>query len=446
VWYLAGQLKSPVVNFTQNWILGIPLLEKAMGKGAKGAYHKAMADVARRKYSGTDKRFITEAAAKGITGDQLTKEITGQSETEAGKGLHNAVRILALPFSLSEIYNRKVAGLAAYRAYRGKGQDHATAFDNARKFIFDVHFLYGKINAPSGARGGTPGAVILRTSLTFRNYTFNFLHSLKDMLSERDFNTVAKAMVYMTLLGGASALPFLDGFLDMLERITGKSWRKDVKKELENVGGPILATVGVQGLPALLGADISGSLRIHFPDITEPGKLIEESVFGVYEGLAAKALNSTKLIASGQIARAFETAAPVFVERPLKAFREREGLTTTRGKPILEPTGKQIDPTLKDTIATGLGFRASRLARLSDNYRQFQNVKKFYTDWRSKIYTNFRLATTAEGRQKVIQEVVEYNREATAQDGAISLIGITQLKQALTTRLDKRFAAFSNAP
>jgi hypothetical protein len=444
IWYLSGQLKSPVVNFTQNWILGIPLLEKVTGKGAKGAYHKAMADVARRKYTPDEKRFLNEMAERGITGDQLTQEITGQAQTDAGKSLHNLVRILATPFSLSEIYNRKVAGLAAYRAYRVKGDTHQQAFDKSRKFIFDVHFLYGTLNAPSGARGGTPGAVILRTSLTFRNYTFNFIHSMKDMLSEGDFRTMAKAMTYMALLGGASALPFLDGFLDMLERITGISWRKDVQKELEAVGGPILATVGVQGLPALLGADISGSLRIHFPDVTDPGRLIEESVFGVYEGLAKKAFDSTKLILSGQMVRAFETAAPVFVERPMKAFREREGLTTKQGKPIQLPTGQQIEPTVGESIATGLGFRPARLARLSDNYRQFGNIKKFYGDWRNKIYTNYRLATTSEGRQKVLKEVVEYNRDATAQDGAISLIGIAQLKQALTMRIDKRFAAFNN--
>ena len=445
VWYLAGQLKSPVVNFTQNWILGIPLLEKAMGRPAKGLYHKAMADVARRKYSDIEKKFINEMAARGITGDQLTKEITGQTQAEAGRLYANTISILAKPFSLSEIYNRKVSGLARFRAAIQAGDDYRSAFDKSRKFIFDVHFMYGKLNAPSGARGGTPGAAILRTSLTFRNYTFNFLHAMKGMLSERDFRTVAKAMTYMALLGGASALPFLDGFLDMLERITGISWRKNVKKELENVGGEVLANVGIQGLPALVGVDIGGSLRIHFPDVTDPGKLIEESVFGVYEGLALKAVNSIKAASTGQITRAFEIASPVFLERPLKALRQMDdGLTTTRGKVIKDPKGEAIMPTTAENIATGLGFRPSRLARMSDHYRQFGNIRKFYSDWRSDIYTKFRLADNFEARQKVIQEVMEYNRKAgTEQKGAVILIQAKQLRQALKQRQDKRFAAFS---
>jgi hypothetical protein len=444
VWYLAGQLKSPIVNFTQNWILGIPLLEKEMGKGAKGLYHGAMYDVARRKYSEQEKRFINEMAARGITGDQLTKEITGQTTAEAGKLYESVITILATPFSLSEIYNRKVSGLARFRAAIKAGDDYQTAFDKSRKFIFDVHFLYGKLNAPSGARGGTPGAAILRTSLTFRNYTFNFLHAMKGMLSERDFKTVAKAMTYMALLGGASALPFLDGFLDMLERITGVPWRKNVKKELESVGGEVLANVGIQGLPALIGADIGGSLRIHFPDITQPGKLIEESVFGVYEGLALKAVNSVKAASTGQLARAFEIASPTFIERPLKALRQSsEGLTTTRGKVIKDPQGKAIMPTTGENIATGLGFRPSRLARMSDHYRQFGNIRKFYGDWRGDIFTKFRLAKTFEARQVVIQEVIEYNKKAGEQEGAVILIQTKQLKQALKQRQDKRFAAFS---
>ncbi len=445
VWYLAGQLKSPVVNFTQNWILGIPLLEKAMGRPAKGLYHKAMADVARKKYSEQERKFINEMAARGITGDQLTKEITGQTQAEAGRLYANVITILAKPFSLSEIYNRKVSGLARFRAAIAAGDDYRSAFDKSRKFIFDVHFMYGKLNAPSGARGGTPGAAILRTSLTFRNYTFNFLHALKGMLSERDFRTVAKSMTYMALLGGASALPFLDGLLDMLERITGISWRKNVKKELENVGGEVLANVGIQGLPALVGVDIGGSLRIHFPDVTDPGRLIEESVFGVYEGLALKAVNSVKAASTGQITRAFEIASPVFLERPLKALRQKDdGLTTVRGKVIKDPKGKVIMPTTGENIATGLGFRPSRLARMSDHYRQFGNIRKFYSDWRSDIYTKFRLAKTYETRQKVIQEVLEYNRKADSeQKGAVILISSKQLRAALKQRQDKRFAAFS---
>jgi hypothetical protein len=443
VWYLAGQLKSPIVNFTQNWILGIPLLEKETGKGAKGIYHRAMADVARRRYSEDDRKFLKEMQERGITGDQLTREITGQTVAESGKAYESVVKILATPFSLSEIFNRKVSGLARFRAAIAAGDDYRTAFDKSRQFIIDVHFLYGKLNAPSGARGGTPGAVLLRTSLTFRNYTFNFIHAMKGMLSEGDFKTVAKSMTYMALLGGASALPFLDGFLDMLERITGIPFRKNAKKELENAGGEILANVGVQGLPALIGADIGGSLRIHFPDPTDPGKLIEESVFGVYEGLAMKAVNSVKAATTGQFARAFELVSPTFIERPLKAIREHQaGLTTTRGKIIKAATGEAIQPTIPETIATALSFRPSRIARLSDNYRQYGNIRNFFSDWRSSIYTDFRLSKTFEARQKVLQEVMEYNHRAIDQGGAISLIGATQLKGALKDRVDKRFKAF----
>jgi hypothetical protein len=42
----------------------------------------------------------------------------------------------------------------------------------------------------------------------------------------------------------------------------------------------------------------------------------------------------------------------------------------------------------------------------------------------------------------VLQEVVEYNRAAIDQGGAVSLIGLAQLKGALKDRVDKRFAAF----
>lgn len=446
MWYLSGQLKSPAVNFTQNYILGIPELAK-FTSGAARKYHKAMLDISTGRLSDIEKKALLEAAKRGDTGDQLMQDIFGQTNLHTHKSLHKLIKILSFPFSASEVLNRKFAFLARFRAGIEKGETAKLASENATKFIFDVHFLYGKLNQPIISTGGTPFSNVIRTSLTFRMYTFSYMNAMKNHIGDRNFMLVGRSMAYLTLLGGLSALPFLDDFLDMWERFTGIPIRKKIQQELKGVGGDVLAVVGTQGLPSLLGVDLSGSLRIHLPDPTDPARLFEESVFGVYEGLAVKAKDSFQSLLDGEPLRALEQAAPIFVEKPLKAWRvSRDGKVTTKtGKTIFTDTGRALKLSGLEAVVQSLGFRPATLAFESGKFRQFTNVERNFQARRIDIFRRLRFAKTGEERRKVFKAIRVYNRDARKLRGAMPLITPETIRRSQKERPSKRFRAFSRA-
>ena len=445
MWYLSGQLKSPAVNFTQNWILGVPTLGK-FTTGARRKYNKAFFDVARRNFNDEETAALKEAAERGITGDQLMQDIFGETLTQAGKSYRTVLRILSWPFSASEIYNRKAAFLARFRAGIKKGESRKQAFDGARKFVFDVHFLYGKSNQAIIASGGTTFSNVVRTSLTFRNYTFNYLNALKHHIGDANLILVGRSLAYLMLLGGLSSLPFLDDWLDMLERFTGVSIRRQIQKELKSVGGDVLAEVGTFGLPALVGVDLSGSLRIKFPDVTDPSRLFQETAFGVYGGLATKGLDATKAFVDGELLRAFEFGAPVFVEKPLKGLRLlKEGALTKSGKTIFTGKGRPLEVSEREALTQALGFRPSRLAFESGKFREFTNVESFFRNRRASLFRKLRFAKTSKDRREVLGAIREYNQDARKQRGAVPLITAESLRRTQKEIPSKRFRAFSRS-
>ena len=273
------------------------------------------------------------------------------------------------------------------------------------------------------------------------------MNYMKNHIGNRNFAIVGRSMAYMALLGGLSSLPFLDDFLDMWERFTGIPIRKKIQQELKGVGGDILAVVGTQGLPALLGIDLSGSLRIHLPDPTDPARLFEESVFGVYEGLAVKVKDSFQSIFDGEPLRALEQAAPIFIEKPLKALRvRRDGRVTTKtGKTIFTDTGKVLKLSGLEAAVQAIGFRPAKLAFESGKFRQFTNVESNFQKRRVAIFRRLRFAKSKEDRRDVFKAIKEYNSEARKLRGAIPLITTETLKRTQKERPSKRFRAFSRS-
>jgi N12 class adenine-specific DNA methylase len=452
VWYLSGQLKSPIVNITQNAILGVPTLAK-FTKGARGIYFKAFRDVAFGKFSDEEAQAMKKANREGTTGDQFMQEVFGQALTHSGEALRKTIKVLSVPFSYSEIFNRKAAYLARFRAGIAKGETFETATGAARDFVFDVHFLFGKQNQPLAATSGSTFSNAIKTSLTFRTFSLNYLNALKYYTGEANLLLIGRSLAYMALLGGASALPFLDDWLDMIERMLGISIRSKVQKELQNAGGDLLAHAGIYGLPALIGSipytpfsgvDLSGSLKIHFPDPTDPGRLFEESVFGVYGGIAAKGVDAVKALTDGEGLRAFEFASPVFLEKPLKARRlYKEGAVTKTGKTIFGIDGRPLTATGKEIFTQALGFRPSRLASESGTFRQFTNIESFFRNRRTALFRRLRLADTNSERKSVLIAIREYNKEARKQKGAVPLITSNTLRRTQKEQPSKRFRQFT---
>ncbi len=89
-------------------------------------------------------------------------------------------------------------------------------------------------------------------------------------------------------------IPFLDDLLDEWEKFFGTPVRSNMRKTLREAGGPILGKMGIAGIPALMGIDISGSLKIGIP-LAGSGTP-QDTIYGVYGGLARKSLNAMNAV------------------------------------------------------------------------------------------------------------------------------------------------------
>jgi hypothetical protein len=83
-----------------------------------------------------------------------------------------------------------------------------------------------------------------------------------------------------------------------------------MRKGLREAGGPVLEKMGMAGIPALMGIDISGSLKTGIPLIGAGTP--QDTIYGVYGGMAKKALNAKtrpdlrRALAHGERAETFQ--------------------------------------------------------------------------------------------------------------------------------------------
>lgn len=258
-------------------------------------------------------------------------------------------------------------------------------------------------------------------------------HSAQGPDGKLALDVILRSMAYVMVLGGIPSLPFLDDLMDMLEKFFGRPFRSEARAQLRQNGGPALERLGFAGIPALIGVDVPGSLKTGIPFI---GERPAETVYGVYGGLARKALNSYESAEREQYLRALEFASPVFLESMFKAYRTfDEGARTPHGKVLFDDRGKPIRATAGEAIAQTAGFRPARMAALSGEYRSRQNLEEHYRELRSDIYDRFALAKNEEDRRRVIKDAQKFNLQPAKYRGVIRPITGESLRQSLLRRV-----------
>jgi ribosomal protein S15P/S13E len=195
------------------------------------------------------------------------------------------------------------------------------------------------------------------------------------------------------------------------------------------------------GIPALIGIDISGSLKTGLPLVGSGTP--QDTIYGVYGGMFKKGLNAMSAVEREDYLRAMEFVLPAFIEAVLKAYRMSEtGVTTPRGKVITDEQGKPILLGAGEGITQAVGFRPERLAKVSGEHRTMENIQTHFKEKRDDLYSRYRLARTTEERRRVIQDMQRFNIEARKYRGVIPPITATSMGQATQQKPEKRFMGF----
>lgn len=408
-WYLGGNIKTAVVNLTQNLIVGIPRLERYV-TGGGGYWLKSAADTIGLRYSGKGLRgarglspeeadMLQELYGNNVITDAYMDEIRGQIATSPSLRLwERFVRLLGKPMSMVEVFNRASLALAAYRAARrgafkagaaaelglapGRKMTHEQARDFAAMLVRDTHFEYGRGNQPEFLRSNTAGR-LLSPLFTFRSFGANILNlwwlALRHEGREgRAF--VARSLAATVALGGLTTFPFYATLSALCTAASGddEDWTTKIRQALPE--DDLLRDVVCYGLPAVAGVNIGGSLRMETP-FTEGmrrGGTFKEAMteslgalLGIPYDLAvnkpSKALEAHRF---GEDAKAVEALVPTFMANLMQAWRlATEGQTTLRGRPLNrpgQPGARRLTPA--EAVGKALGFQPTSSAKSFEAY------------------------------------------------------------------------------
>ena len=459
-WYLGGNIKTAVVNLTQNAVVGVPRLQQYV-TGGGGHWLKSAMDTIGLTYSGKGlhgaKKLTAEEAAmlqelygNSVITDAYMEEIRGQiSASPSLRMWERFTRLLGWPMSKVEIFNRASLALAAYRAARvgafktkalkkyglepGQKMTHEQARDFAAMLVRDTHFEYGRGNQPEFLRSNVAGRM-LSPVFTFRSFGANILNLwwralLYEGKEGRAF--VAKSLGATVALGGLTAFPFYATLAALCAAASGddEDWTAKIRNALP--ANNLLRDVVCYGLPSLLGVNIGGSLRMETPftEGMKRGETFKEAMteslgdfLGIPYDLAvnkpSKFLEARRF---GADYRAVEALVPTFVANAMQAWRlSTEGQTTLRGRPINSP-GQPGARKLSTGEAFGkaLGFQPTSSTKSYEAYAAEKRRTSMRSD-RIDDFTNQALDDLeSKGRPYMMRELQEklqtWNKEMEAE-------------------------------
>lgn len=472
-WYLGGSIKTAMVNATQNLVVGVPRLQMDVTGGGHewlaGAHSTLVDRVTGNKGKGLaedEARLVRELYGESVITDAFMDEVRGQLRGVSGASLWNKfTKILGLPMSEVERFNRASLALAAFRAARsGKlkararekyGVKGKADYEQAKAFAADVvrdaHFVYGKSNMPEFMRSNTAGRA-MASMYTFRTFTHNMVAmwawALKTQGKE-GAAFVAKSLGATMALGGVTALPLYATLMALFQAVTGDDddWTELIRSHLPEVN--LLRDVVCYGAPAMAGVNIGGSLKMKTP-LTRgltggktPQEVLTDSIGDIigipYDLLVVKPSRVMEAHSKGNTWRMLEEAAPVAVKNGMQAWRlYSEGQTTLSGRALNDPGEKGARRlTGGESFGKLLGFQPVSSTKSYDAYAATKHADQVRSDKIDEL-TVLALKTydtgDPAGWREANRELREWNEKMKAEGKPHMLITLKDVMRRVKSR------------
>ena len=427
-WYLGGNIKTAVLNLTQNVIVGVPRLQMDVEGGARayidGAQKQIVNQYARRftgdkgkGLSEEEARLIQDLYGDALITDAYMEEVRGQVTGGPSTRLWNKLmKVMGYPMSVAERFNRGSLALAAFRAARdgkmkaaarkrygveGEKATYEQAKAFAEEIVRDSHFVYGKTNAPELLRSSTAGRG-LGAAFTFKTFTANLLGlwswALRTQGKEGAI-MVAKGLGATAALGGLVSLPFYATLMALFQAATGDDddWTEAIRKQLPQ--NTLLRDIVCYGLPAGAGVNLGGSLKMELA-LTggmqkggTPKEVLTEGIGDIigipWDMFVERPSKVMEAMRADNYWRAVEEVVPTAVSNGMKAWRlATEGQKTLKGRDINDP-GEQGARKLSSGEAFGklLGFQPVSATRSYDAYTASKHSDSVRADKADEVAT-----------------------------------------------------------
>ncbi len=431
--HLAGKISMAYMQMTQNFVTAIPRMAAEMhAMGIKDGWFqaeqyilKAMreANMFKEKQKIIDpqlKIIMEELDKSGDFYSTFVKSMELESLGANSRMWKKTLDFLSIPMKTFEEFNRRTAAIAMYHMIKDKAiYDTNTEAGKKRlrfemqEFMLGSHFYYSKSNQPISIQGGTGLSRAGSLLYTFTSFPHNFVVEL--IRSFENYGGIggliyaARSMAYLSLFGGLMALPWLDDFIDMVERITNQPIRIQTRRMMEKYIGVSGQRLLAGGLPGILGMDLSASIRpAKIPFYGDP----TGTMFGVYGGMLQRVSNFWDHFTTDQYLRAMEDLSPTALENIFKARRLYEqGVTKTSGAPVFGPENEQYKFDIGKTALQLLSIKPYSYGLLQQDRREQQIIQEEWEKMYKKLSIKYRTAQTASERKLVWDQYRELNTQ-----------------------------------
>jgi hypothetical protein len=464
VWHLGLSPAAAALNMAQTVVMGVPVLGARFGgvSSASAALVKASADLVSGKGTIRSANLSQEEAAAvdafyrtGLVDRTQSHDLAGVGDTGVKYSPLRArvMGVIGHMFHITEVWNREVTALAAYRLARGAGQDHLMAINSAHDLTYKVHFDYTNSNRPRVMQND-----FAKVALVFRNYTINTLYRLF-----RDIHQSVKGESPQARREARYQLAGITGMMALMSGVTGVwgfnlamavagmvfgddddplDFEERFKADMLDVLGPELGGVVLKGVPGhYLGVDLTN--RIGMPDLffRSPGRDLEGAawythyvgeVLGAVAGMGEKMARGLTLVMDGDIARGVEVSSPKFAADVMKSYRYySEGLQSIKGDELLPADEIGIH----GVVAQAMGISPAIVSETWERSGALKNAERRVMDERQRVVNAWAMAALAgdkEGVAEAIERVRKFNMKPVH-----SAIPITQdtLKRSIKTRV-----------
>lgn len=432
--YIGGSIASALVNLTQTLVQTFPYLAQFGGIAGSARHVASAMKLALGKIDDPD----LAAAVKRAEDDGVIKpQEVFQLQAEASRSLGSDLRVRAALalwgsfFQAAEVFNRRVAFIAAYQT--AKDRKMASPFAFAENAVDETQGVFNKGNRPNWSRGAV-GA----TLFTFKTFTIQYVEFLKRLPPKEK----ALALAVLVLLSGLRGVPFAEDAEDIIDTVAqhlGYSFttKEAMHRFAANALGREFADFLLSGATGTGIVPFDVSQRLGMGDLLPGTALLKPSetrredqvleIFGVAGGAVRDALKGT--------------VAPVALRNLAKGWEmyDRGIYTDTRGRKVMEAS--PMDAALK-----AIGLQPAGVAAESRAVSTQYEKRALFTKVKGEISEQIALGMFDGDQEKVRrarQRLADWNQKNPDEQIVLSSQGIRRRVVEMRKDRIERFVSTS---
>lgn len=438
-WQLGVTPAAALVNTTQTYMMGIPILGTRFKSEAKATKEllKASKDFVtgrghiEKKLSGDERKAFDEFMRMGLIDKTQSHDLAGVGETgvEYNAVRHKVMSGISFLFHHAERYNREVTAMAAYRMARESGMSHRDATKEAADLTWQVHFDYS-----SGNRARYMQSDTAKILLVFRQHSVNMLARLaidarqmfkgesKEVRREA-FRRMAGIFGMFALGAGMMGVPGAQALLIVLNAMADDdddpwTFEDKMRNAIYESLGETLGGMVLQGVPGTLtNTNLTDRIGMGHLWFFSPYRELEgrdayyfwmEQVLGAFPGMIGGFFTGLSVMNEGHFWRGIETMAPKALKDGLRAWRySDEGVQSLNGFTMYD----EVD--LWSSVAQAMGFMPAHIAQGYERNSALKGAEQRILKERQNILNRYALAvrtSDTEARSRLNERIREFNR------------------------------------